>query len=369
MRGYAFLGTSIGVTSDSPSTVAWLDEFLIPSFDRWAGAAPDFTVRITSDPAVYQAVAAGRPPGRLHEAPCFALDQEIVRHPSWIASERTVLADGRFGAFYVLGGAAVDVVVHPGSDRFRVGAMRVIRELATARALASADRLQLHAAGLEVDGRGLLLAGPKGAGKTTLLGHLASETGANVLTNDRALVRAARRDGFAVHGVPTIVNVRPPTLASLPRLARGVPAVERPAHLTLAEADAALARAGSTDGTVALKLSPPQLARQLGVSLAACAELAAIAFPEPHADPDGLTVERLAERDAGRRLRATRYGARSDTDEDTAFERLVRVRRSQDVDDVLIATVAAQVPCFALAVGARRMAEAEAAAAILSVLP
>jgi hypothetical protein len=353
MRGYAFLGTTIAVTSDLPSTSAWLDEFLIPAFDPWTGDVPDFAVRIVSDPVVHEAVASSRPPGRLHEALCFALDQEIVRHPSWTVSDRTVLADERRGIFYVLAGTQVDVVVHPRSDRLRVGAMRVIRELAVVRALSSTDRLQLHAAGLDLDGRGLLLAGPKGAGKTTLLGYLASSTRASILTNDRVILRAAER-GFAIHGIPTIVTVRPGTLALLPRLAQGVPAVERPAHLTLAEVDAALACAGNTDGTVALKLSPPQLARQLGVTLGACAELGAIAFPEAHPDPDKLAVEGLAERDAERRLLAARFGLRSGEGCPTAFEVFARARRPAGVDEVLIAAVAAQIPCFAVRTGARR---------------
>ncbi len=370
-RGYAFLGTTIGVESDVPSALTWLDEFLTPAFEAWTGDAPEFTVRIASDPVAHATVESTRPRAAAAEVPCFALDQEIVRHRAWIAAGRTIVDDARYGAFYVLAGDRVDVVVHPGSDRFRAGAMRVVRELASARALASSRRLQLHAAGLEIDGRALLLAGPKGAGKTTLLGYLASSTtGARILTNDRALLRVGGGGGdVTVHGMPTIVNVQPGTLELLPRFARGVPAIERPAHLTLAEADAALARVGSANGARQLKLSPPQLARQLGVELSAGAELAAVAFLGRHAEPDGLAVERLDADDAAHRLRATRYGIGSGKDGATVFERFAHAReRDAAAEDASIAALAARTPCFALATGHRRLREPSAAAAILSAV-
>jgi hypothetical protein len=369
LRGYAFLGIGIAVASDVPSALVWLDEFLRPAFDPWRGDAPDFAVRIVTDPAAHARVASGRPPGAVDEVACFALDQEIVRHPAWIAGDRTVIDDRRMGAFYVLAGTRVDVVVHPGSERFRAGVMRVVRELATARALARGDRLQLHAAGLAVGGRGLLLAGPKGAGKTTLLGHLAAASGADLLTNDRAFLRRGEDGGFAAHGIPTIVNVPPGTLALLPRLADGVPAIERPAHLTCAEADAVLARTGGAGGATTMKLSPAQLARQLGVALRASAELAAIAFLEPHADPDGFAVRRLAERDAERHLRGARYGVTSGKTEATAFERFVGAARPAEADDAVVKALAARVPCLALGVGARRLGDPRAAAAILRARP
>ncbi|MGH7895441.1 MAG: hypothetical protein ACREQL_12290, partial [Candidatus Binatia bacterium] len=263
MRGYHFLDTTIAVTSDAPSIALWLDEFLRPAFDPWGGAA-DFAVSVRTDRAAYEAAAATRPSGKLPDEPCFALDREVVRHPCWRSAGRTVLADAKYGAFYALDGTEVDVIAHPGSALFRGGVMRVVRELATVRALASPDRVQLHAAAFEVDGHAVLVAGPKGAGKTTLLAYVASSTGARILTNDRAVAQRLG-SGFEVRGVPTFVSVRPHTRALLPRLFRGI-TLERPAHLTLAEADAATAGGDHREITTRLKLSPPQLARQLGVT-------------------------------------------------------------------------------------------------------
>ncbi|HJQ85780.1 MAG TPA: hypothetical protein VKA21_16955, partial [Candidatus Binatia bacterium] len=227
MRGYRLLDTVVAVTVDAPPIAAWLDEFLLPSFLPWTGEAADFAVRVRTEAAAHDAIAARRPPGTLAARPVFALDREVVSHPSWIQSGRTVLADERYGTFYVVGDEAVEVVADPRVPLFRSGPMRVVREIATARVLADPTRLQLHAAALEVDGRAILIAGAKGAGKTTLLAYLAGAPRARILGNDRALL--ARRDGaITVRGVPTIVSVRPETRALLPALFGGLAALPRP---------------------------------------------------------------------------------------------------------------------------------------------
>jgi energy-coupling factor transporter ATP-binding protein EcfA2 len=252
----------------------------------------------------------------------------------------------------------------------RTRVMRVVRELVTTRALASSDRFQLHAAALAHQGRALLLAGPKGAGKTTLLGSLTA-TGAAILANDRVLLRADASPAadvpasFVVHGVPTIVSIRPGTLALLPRLARGVVAGERLVHLTLAEADVARPRRGNAAPSAALALSPAQLARQLDTRLGAPAPLGAVVFPEPHSDPDGLAVERLDAEDAERRLLTARYGRHTGTSEATVFD-LTRVRRTDAADHAAIAALAGRIPCFVVRTGTRRLADRRTAAAILA---
>ncbi len=369
MRGYAFLGTSIGVASDLPSIASWLDEFLLPAFAPWVGDEPDFVVRIVSERRAHDMLAATRPPGPLERTPTFLFDQEVVSLPSWTTARGIVIADARRGAFYVLHGTQAEVVVRPDSTRLRVGPMRVVREIATVRALSKVDCLQIHAAALEANGRGILLAGAKGAGKTTALGYLASARGARILANDRVFVRTTK-NGVAIHGVPTIVSVRAGTSALLPRLAHGVAAIERPAHLSLAEHDAALAHAGEARGSSALKLSPPQLARQLGVALAASAPLAAIAFPATRLDRRGFTVEHLDAREAKNRLHAARFGADSGAGAlgATEFERFTRARRPANADAPLIAAVSNGIPCFVLRIGAGCFGEARAALDVLARL-
>ncbi len=365
MRSYALLSTTIEIASDLPEVSAWLDEFLRPAFEERHGSATDFSVRVRAGSEASAAVASTRPPGPLPETPCFALDQEVVCHPSWRVSERTVIEDQKLGAYYVLAGNQVEVVVLPGSSAFRTGAMRVIREIAACRALASPACLLLHAAAVEAGGRSVLVAGPKNAGKTTLLAYLAAATRTGILSNDRALV-SRDASGFEVRGVPSIVSIRPQTLAFFPSLARGIPAVQRPAHLTLAEADAAFAAHGGVDARIRLRLSPPQLARQLGVPLSASARLSAVAFPATPCDRSSFRVDRLSVTEAALRLRESLFGVGSGKSATTAFERFTRARRPEHGDAAMIDAIASQVPCFSVGIGAERFAEPEAAEALLA---
>jgi hypothetical protein len=365
VQGYRFYGTRIAVTSDEAAVLRWLDEFLVPSFEAWEGPEADFTVRVRTAASAYAELAPTRPPDPLPLLPCFALDREVVQHPSWTASGRTLLADGKLGALYSLGERRVDVVAAPAASAFRAAVMRVVREIAATCALASAERLQLHTAALERAGRALLVAGPKGAGKTTVLGYLGAEPGVRILANDRAFVAAAA-EGFEVRGVPTMVSIRPATLGFLPRLARGVPDVERPGHLTLAEADAALAERGELGEPRRIRLSPAQLARQLGAPLAASAALAAVAFPDAAADPGALAVERLGPAEAARRLPGALFGVESGKAEPTAFERLCGASRPAGADRCAVEALAARVPCFSLRIGSARYADPGAARSILA---
>src|SRR6185503_17823444 len=186
MRGYCFFGATVSVTSDAPAVARWLDEFLHPAFEPWTGPA-EFAVSVRTDPAAHAALAATCPAGALGEAACFALDSQVVSHPTWRAGVRTVFADAKYGALYALDATGAEVIAVPDSVLFRGGVMRVVREVVTTRALVSANRIQLHAAACEVDGRAVLIMGPKGTGKTTLLAYLAASTGARILTNDRAV--------------------------------------------------------------------------------------------------------------------------------------------------------------------------------------
>jgi len=365
MRGYRFFGATVAVTSDAPPVARWLDEFLTPAFEPWTGPA-ELTVSVRTDPAAHAALAATRPPGALPEDACFALDSQVVSHAAWRTGGRTVLADAKYGALYALEGTAAEVIAVPDSVLFRGGVMRVVREVVTTRALVSPNRIQLHAAGCEVNGRVVLVMGPKGAGKTTLLAYLAASTGARILTNDRAV--AERIDGgFLVRGVPTIVSIRPEARALVPRLYRGM-TLERPAHLTLAELEAATRNGDRPDVTTRLRLSPLQLARQLGVALGSDGRLAAVVFPAPADAPDGLAIERLSVDVAVRELSASRFGASSATAAATVFERRLPEHRPAQADATLVQAIAARVPCFAVRLGAGRFAESHAAAVLLDTV-
>lgn len=364
---YGFLGTVISVVSDRESDIAWLREFLAPSFDPRPVEEPDFTVEVSHDRARRAALLTTRPRGRRDRVACFALDREVVHHPAWTTAGRVVVRDRRHGVYYVLSDASVAVIAADRAQLARSGVMRVIREIATARALAAPGNLQLHAAAVEIGGRGILFAGPKASGKTTLLTYFLTATAARLVSNDR--VFAIRTlDGFDLRGVPTIVSVRPGTQELLPGRFGHVPDVPYPYRFTLAEADGLLAAAGGTDGTTRLTLSPAQFARELSVALVRRATLDSIVFPEPHPDPSAFTIDRLTPEEAALRLRGGRLGVDSAKNGPTVFEHLVGATRPEGADEALISSMADEIPCFSVRTGARLFGQWHAAEAICSVI-
>lgn len=349
-RTFRLLETTVRVTGEPDAAIDWLHEFFGPTLDEAPPHPFDFEVVLIRAPGAFDAIAAARPSGGVDTAPLFALDQKVIARPCWKNLDGTVVADEKFEAFYVLRPGRVEVVSPPGSTRARTGAMRVLREILTARALAHAARLQLHAAALRLDAGAVLLAGPKECGKTTFLCHLSRATGAPILTNDRALLELGERS-VEVRGVPTIVSLRRGTLALIPGVLRKVAPVSLPAHLTLREFDAVAVPVEDIAHDRGFKLSPAQLARALGVDLAATAPLAAVAFPEHHERETGIEAQRLPVGEARERLLAARYGLRSGKSRPTLIEEWSGSRRDLGADERLIARLAAEVPCFALRLG------------------
>ncbi len=77
-------------------------------------------------------------------------------------------------------------------------------------------RFSLHAAGLSLDGRGILVPGSSGAGKSTLSVTLA-RAGFDFLSDDTVFLRPTA-EGISVSGFPDEIDVTEATVAMLPEL-------------------------------------------------------------------------------------------------------------------------------------------------------
>lgn len=82
-----------------------------------------------------------------------------------------------------------------------------------------------HAAAVELDGRGLALAGFSGMGKSTLALHLVSR-GADFISNDRLMVKP-NSAGLEMYGVAKLPRINPGTILNNADLQSIIPAAER----------------------------------------------------------------------------------------------------------------------------------------------
>lgn len=354
-RCLGFGDTLVAVESADRGTLDWLEEFCCPPFRACGSAAAQFLVHFATDAARHAELAAVVARGAGETAPCFALDTRVVRHRAHREDGRLVLFDSDYGCCYTVALDRIEVVAHPDSEGRRGALMRVLRELAAQRFRRRTRSLELHAAALAVDGRGLFIAGPKNAGKTTLLLHALRSADARLISNDRVFVEPGKPS--VIRGVPTIVSIRPETLAMLPELGSGIPQMRHVSHRSVAEL------AGDRDTFPGhrvgerLRLSPAQLCRQLAVGAAASAPLPAGIFCAVDRRAAGFGIEPLDAPGARVELLACRYGIGSGDDRRTVFGDLMGVPAPWD-EEGLAGELAGELACFRVRVGSDAYAAA-----------
>ena len=356
-------GFRVRVRGPARAELAWLAEFLAPWFVTARGRGGDAVVTLGRRAGGLEARPTAWPgPRPTASLDVFMLDSRVVRHPVWRerGAERLV-RDEELGVLYRISRRHPHVRVLAGADRVaaRVALMRVVRELAMLHAQRT-GRLLLHAAALAVDGRGILLVGPKLAGKTTQLLHLLRAPGAGLVANDRVAVDLG---GAAPHvtGLPSIVALRPGTLALFPGLAERIATRGHAFWRTLAEARPASPPAASAD------LTPAQLCEVLGVRAIAGAPLGALLFPRRAATARGVEVERLPPAAVAARLRAGLFGGAAAGRASAAFGgRAAGAVRPAGALAADCAALAARVPGFACRLGEDAYADPATAARLVA---
>jgi hypothetical protein len=356
---------TIRVTSAGAAPVEWLAEFLAPSFRADPEGMAGATVTLTLDRERFHALRRDVGPAAAL-ADTFVLDSRVMRCPAVERPRgRWTVVDEAMGAAYVVerDRASVEVVARADEPGARVALMRVVRELATGGATRRAALL-LHAGALVLGDRAVVVAGPKGAGKTTLLLHLLHAPGARFVANDRVVVGAGMP--ARVCGMPSIVAIRPGTLARLPRLRARLGPSPATHWLTLAEA-IALPDRGPLPASTGADRSPAQLCSALARPMATGGSLAALLFP--CADPPAGRPElvRLGEAAARARLLRALFGAEPGR-RSSVFDWL-----GDDAGLVVdlperCRELAAEVPCFEAGLGAAPLDDSEAAARRLAAV-
>jgi hypothetical protein len=300
--GYAFGAARLDVETDAADAGRWLAEFLTPWIaSRPAGSAAA-VVRFDSSSDAFAALQHERASVTTRLLPCFALDRHVVTLPGWQDGDVVVAADDELGCGYRIRPGRVDVVAPPASPRARIGLLRVVRERLTSTRASIEASVDLHAAAFTVRGRAVIVSGPRGAGKTSVLCH-ALASGAGLIANDRVFVCIDDAGAMTAEGVPTLVSVRPGTLAAFPTLR--LAADERPALRHSAEHGSADVPPAGRD----FSLSPRQLAARLGAGCVARAPVSAIVFPELVDDDSAWAIEAVSENDVAPRLAACVYGS------------------------------------------------------------
>jgi hypothetical protein len=329
-RDFHFGGRVVRVEAD-PAPLRWLQRFVEPQFLARDADAPDQTIRLIVDGDAHAHLTARGPdPGQLTR-PCFTLDSGIVSGRLWRAADEAELVyEEARDVFYQRVSCrpgVVDVVTARDTEATRVALMRVVREYAMQYA-SRAGWVIVHAAAVAFGADAFVIAGPKKAGKTTLLLHALCNEGGAYVSNDRVALRV-EPSGVVVHGIPTIMSIRPDSEGWFPGLARKL---ERAA------------------GDARFSLPPGELCAALDVESRASARVAALLYPEVDTRSDGMTFEALAGPQTLEALRGVFFRR---SPEDGMFRIDSRIGT---VSDQVADQIVARVPAFRcrLGVGAYR---------------
>lgn len=270
----------------------WLTEFFSPALRDMPHATTTESVHADVDSERYRELRLVLQQSRVRRYDCFTLDGRFEAFSGcesadgglviWLESFSLMLCvDGGRLAFHLIADSP--------EAKLRFGLMRVIREIATVRAL-RAGALPLHGAACVSGDRAIGFLGAKNAGKTTSLIHWLQSSGTRFLANDRFFI-LPRNGSWLATGMPTIVNIRGGTLRHFEELQRRLG--EQPYHLlrTLAEVHQSDGQPSAWSEGVAL--SQAQFLHVLGRSAETEAAVSMLLFPFRDDQIDRVSFEPL----------------------------------------------------------------------------
>lgn len=286
-----FEDCALTVGSTDEADLRWLSAFLAGSFEEVPASAGDRHVELVVDPAAYDRRLRLGTPGGGALAEGFAKDSEPALLERWPSSRPGHLfRDTRGPLFYEVSDDArrVEILARERTRKARTALMRVVRELAMDRVVATGGLL-VHGAAVATAEGTVVLSGPRRSGKTTLLIALLQAPGTRYVSNDRCVVRVGK-GGASVRGLPTLVSIRGDTLGYFPEIRR---------RLAVARPDLA-----QRDPRASFSLDPPEFCELVGGSpREPGGPLRALCFPQVTDAPERLALRRLEASDALERLR------------------------------------------------------------------
>ena len=310
-KSFAFRGLRICVFADEPH-LAWLEEFLAPSFSVDSGTDADCTVTIVSDDTDYQGMIERGLDSRGDEVNCFILDSAIVRLPLWKShTDDNVFFDQRFKVFYCIdrNRAWVRILTMQDNLDVRFALMRVVREFAMSSSH-SPETIVIHGAAFTAVDDGILIAGPKRAGKTSLLIHCLQRADRRFIANDRVVVDLAGVEPV-LHGMPTLVTVRDQTLNFFPQFEQRLLENDCDYRLTIDEVRQKGFYGQRKRSGNAFDITPSQFCAILGIGMQSQIPIRILLFPQVSEMTAGIELRKLSSPDAAERLSASLFGSYS----------------------------------------------------------
>ena len=339
----SYEGITVRASLERAVDVQWLEEFLLPWFDR-SDDAPDVEVLVSRDPAYYEELLACGPADSRVIA--FTMDTRAVDFPAWNVPGQLALYDEKHRLFYLVTDSCITLVGSDPGNEVRMSLMRVLREFAMSAAQLRGGRF-LHASAFVTNGLAALISGPREVGKTSLLSYVLSYSDARFMCNDRLLV-GAHEPALRLRGMPTIVSIREGTLELLPGMRDSIERNRFITRSTMEEARQPDAPSCGPPKQGRYGLSPRQYCALLGCEPVQWARGAVLLLPRQTRRPGGLELKRLDSGEARERLAHCLFGHIGPDRLSEVFTLLPRSpgQSKPGSDDALCTMLASRLACY-----------------------
>lgn len=191
-----------------------MQHYLSPFVAAAASREPNLTVSIEHDTVT---VAHTRQSLAHQPATTLRTSHPEQRYRVWSTADREILLPEHTADHVIVRTPGHICLV---AEDVRVAAtigIRIVRQLVMRGAEVRGGRC-VHAAAVDLDGRGLLIAGHSGSGKTTVLTQLLEEHGAHPVSNDRTALIATDTGRWHAMGVPLAARFTPEGISGSPSL-------------------------------------------------------------------------------------------------------------------------------------------------------
>lgn len=208
------LGTCVCRLSASEEIQAAMRHYVSPFLVSAGDHEPHLTVSVVRDAAT---VAQARQSLADHPPTTVRTSHPEQRYRVWITEDREILLPEHASNHVIIRTPGIVLVA---AERARVAAtigIRVVRQLVMRGGEVRGGRC-VHAAAVDIDGRGLLIAGHPGSGKTTALTHLIEDHGARPVSNDRTALIPTGTGRWHAIGVPLAARFTPEGIGGSPTL-------------------------------------------------------------------------------------------------------------------------------------------------------
>jgi hypothetical protein len=208
---YEVGGVSIGLQCDDPEVVALVDSRFRP-LRRGMGPPTDITIEIRGP-----GEAAGwLPPPSGNGRPIYDAPGQPIEYFD-ATDELYIDYGGQVRLLCSLSEGRISMAVNGTDPGDAILATHPMLTVALVETMKRFGRFSLHAAGLSLDGRGVLVPGSSGSGKSTLTVTLV-RAGFDFLSDDTVFLQPTT-EGIWVSGFPDEVDVTDTTVSMVPELA------------------------------------------------------------------------------------------------------------------------------------------------------